>query len=76
MIKNRMVSNPFETIENGKFGKFINQSNYVSFDYKISCLDIFGGHFVNLTLFGQKIDSRKVQNGLNQKGAVFEKNVK
>jgi hypothetical protein len=39
-----------------------------------TCLDIFGGHFVNLTLFWPKI-SRKVQNGLDQKGDVLEKNV-
>jgi hypothetical protein len=25
------------------------------FEYKFSCLDIFGGHFLNLTLFCQKI---------------------
>jgi hypothetical protein len=49
---------------------------YVSFEYKISCpeLDIFGGHFVNLTLFWPK-NSRKVQNGLDQKGDVLEKKV-
>jgi hypothetical protein len=46
----------------------------VSFEYIISCLDIFGGHFVNLTLFWPK-NSRKVQNGLDQKGDVLEKNV-
>jgi hypothetical protein len=35
--------------------------NYVSFEYKILRLDIFGGHFVNLTLFWPK-NCRKVQN--------------
>jgi hypothetical protein len=68
----KMDSNLFETIKNGKFGKFY--INNVSFEYKISCLDIFGGHFVNLTLFWPK-NSRKVQNGLDQKGDVLEKNV-
>jgi hypothetical protein len=32
--------------------------------------DIFGGHFVNLTLFRPK-NSRKVQNGLDQKVDVL-----
>jgi hypothetical protein len=29
--------------------------NNVSFEYKITCLDNFGSHFLNLTLFAQKI---------------------
>jgi hypothetical protein len=36
----------FETIKNGKLGQF-----HVLFEYKISCVDIFVGRFVNLTLF-------------------------
>jgi hypothetical protein len=48
-----MDSNLFKTIKNGKFGKFY--IKYCPFEYKISCLDIFGGHFVNLTLFWPKI---------------------
>jgi hypothetical protein len=68
----KMDSNLFETFKNGKFGKF-----YIKLrpEYKISFLDIFGGQFVNLLLFWPK-NSRKVQNGLDQKGDVLEKNVK
>jgi hypothetical protein len=46
----------------------------VSFEYKISYLDIFGGHFVHLTLFCPK-NSREVQNFRAEKGDVLEKNV-
>jgi hypothetical protein len=44
----------------------------VIFKYKISCLDIFGGYYVNLTLLWPK-NSRKVQNGTDQKVDVLEK---
>jgi hypothetical protein len=54
-----MDSDLFETIKNGIFEK----KNYISFEYKISCPDLFGGHFVNLTCFWPK-GSRKVQNTL------------
>jgi hypothetical protein len=46
----------------------------VSFEYKISCLDIFGGYYVNLTLLWPK-NCRKVQNSLNKIRDVLEKNV-
>jgi hypothetical protein len=68
----KMDINPFETIKNGKFGKFYIKN--VLFEYKISCLDIFGGDFVNLTLFWPK-NSRKILNGVDQKGDVLDKNV-
>jgi hypothetical protein len=48
--------------------------NNVPFEYKISFPDIFGGHFVNLTLFWPK-NSRKVQNSPDQKGDDLEKNL-
>jgi hypothetical protein len=64
----KMDSNLYKTIKIGKFEK------NVLFEYKILCLDIFGGHFVNLTLFWHK-NSRKVHNGLDQKGDVLEINV-
>jgi hypothetical protein len=46
----------------------------VSFEYITSNLEIFGGHFVNLTLFWPK-NIRKVLNGLDQKGDVLEQNL-
>jgi hypothetical protein len=41
-VSDKMDSNLYEIIEIRKFG------NYVPFEYKISCHDVFGGHFVNL----------------------------
>jgi hypothetical protein len=64
----------FQSLRNYKNGKFGKLNNYVTFEYKISCLDFLGGHFVNLTLFWPK-NSDKVQNGLDQKGDILEKNV-
>jgi hypothetical protein len=47
-----------------------NLENFTFTFYKISCLDIVGGHFVNLTLFWPK-NSRKVQNGSRPKRRRF-----
>jgi hypothetical protein len=69
LVKSKPYKDGFqslETIKNGKFRKL-----YIK--CKISCLDIFGGHFVNLTLYWPK-NSRKVQNGLDQNRDVLEKN--
>jgi hypothetical protein len=70
--KNRMKmdSNLYKTMEN--LENFT--QTYVSFEFKISCFDILGVHFVNLTLFWPKI-SRKVYNSLYKKGEVLGKNV-
>jgi hypothetical protein len=51
-------------------GFVIKLLNFSYSEYKISCLDIFGGHFVNVTLFWPK-NSCNVQNGLDEKGYVL-----
>jgi hypothetical protein len=45
-----------------------------SLQYNNSCFEVFRGNLVNLTRLWPK-NSRKVQNGLDQKGNVLKKNI-
>jgi hypothetical protein len=67
----KMDSNLFENIRNGKYEKLTHWK--ISIEYKLSCLDIFGDHFVNLTLLCIIVVKFKII--LDQKGDVLKKNV-